>query len=104
VGPSAGPSGEREEQPLELRGIYGSGPIGVRQTSTQPARDDCEPGTVERARDTDPSACRRVTALETSEQEVYRRATSLCVGRVKGCLVTERFTVAEKRLQIPKGV
>jgi hypothetical protein len=45
-----GASGEREEQPLELRGIHGSGLIRVRETSTQPARDDREPGTVERAR------------------------------------------------------
>ena len=32
------------------------------------------------------------------------RASSLCVGRVKACLATERFTVAEKRLQIPQVV
>jgi hypothetical protein len=42
------------------------------------------------------------TALETSEQGECRAPPSLCVGRMKGCLATEWFIVAEKRLQIPR--
>jgi hypothetical protein len=46
---------------------------------------------------------RRVTTLET-EATSGRRAPRPSVGRAKGCLVIEPFTVAEKHLQILNGV